>query len=94
MALAGTFQLTGVDVRYNRGVGIAVGSASVVGYAISGCRINNNGQGLSLDGAAYAVTGNVVVDNAAPSDVGPLSGGAVVNSNVGLNSSAVAAMVV
>lgn len=85
-ALAGTFQLTGVDVRYNRGTGIAVVSPLVAGYTVSGCRINNNGQGVRLDGSAYAVTGNVFMGNAAPSDVGPLDGGAVVAGNVGLNS--------
>lgn len=73
-------------MRFNRGTGIAVGSPDVVGYSVSGCRINNNGRGLRLDGAAYAVTGNVFVGNALPSDVGPLTGGAVVAGNVGLNS--------
>lgn len=59
---AGTFMLTGVSVRHNKGTGILVGD-KVSGYAITGCKIHNNGTGASLAGDGFAVTGNVFAGN-------------------------------
>jgi hypothetical protein len=75
--------LTGVDIRNNKGTGVVVSSSTSAGYSISGCRLNSNGQGVSLNGSAYAVTGNVFTGNAIANDFGPLLGGAVVANNVG-----------
>lgn len=62
VARAGSFMLTGVSVRNNQGAGIVVGPA-VRDYAITGCRIADNGVGARLEGDAYAVTGNVFARN-------------------------------
>jgi hypothetical protein len=82
-ALSGTFQLTGVDVRFNQGRGVWVPQgSSATGFAVTGCRINNNGMGVSLSaGSGYALTGNVFAGNAQASNFGPQQGGAVVANN-------------
>jgi nitrous oxidase accessory protein NosD len=59
---AGSFVLSGTTVRHNKGTGIQVGE-NVHDYAITGCRILNNGTGVVLAGARYAFTGNVVAHN-------------------------------
>jgi hypothetical protein len=61
----GTFTMTGVNVRHNKGHGILVGP-KVQDYAISGCRISDNGIAAVLDGGGYAFTGNVLVRNGTP----------------------------
>jgi hypothetical protein len=80
---AGSFALTGVTVRNNKGRGIWVVSGQVSHYAITGCRVYGNLQGFKLDGASYAVTGNVIYSNSQPNDFGPKDGGAIVEGNVG-----------
>jgi len=83
---AGTFQITGTDIRNNNGRGVWVPNDTVQNYAISGCRIASNGQGLELAGSAYAVTSNVFSGNANQSHFGTQSDGAIVTSNVNPNS--------
>lgn len=63
VVLAGSFMLSGVTVRHNKGTGILVGSNAVQDYAITGCRIADNGTGVVLDGNGYACTGNVLARN-------------------------------
>lgn len=58
----GTFTLSGVHVRHNKGTGVLVGP-NVRDYAITGCRITDNGTGVVLDGSGYAFTGNVITRN-------------------------------
>lgn len=61
---AGTFLLSGVEIRNNKGYGIWTPSDRVVGFAISGCRIFDNGKvGAQLSGKNFAVTGNVFSGN-------------------------------
>ena len=59
---AGTFMLTGVAVRHNKGTGILV-DPKARDYAITGCKIHNNGVGASLAGDGFALTGNVFAGN-------------------------------
>ena len=63
MARAGSFMLTGVTVRHNKGTGILVEGDAVRDFTISGCRIADNGTGLVLGGKGYAVTGNTFARN-------------------------------
>lgn len=60
---AGSFNLTGVNVRNNQGAGILVEGEGVGHYAISGCQIFNNGTGAILRSGTRAVTGNVFTGN-------------------------------
>ncbi len=60
---SGSFILDGVWVSYNRGRGIWVPNSSVSEYTITGCRIMDNGQPISLDGSWYIVANNVFARN-------------------------------
>eukprot|EP00911_Craspedida_sp_UC1_P000056 UC1_evm1s46 len=60
---AGTFVLSGVEVRNNRGVGIWTPSARTTGYVVTGSRITDNGFGARLSGRDFAVTGCVFSGN-------------------------------
>ncbi len=60
---AGSFMLNGVTVRHNQGTGILVEGAGVKDYAITGCRIADNGTGAVLKGNCYTFTGNVLTRN-------------------------------
>jgi hypothetical protein len=115
---AGTFTLTGVIVRNNRGAGIAVrpqpwtnthaenksvgdpvksvGVTTDVGsialahssyFTVTGCQIYGNGQGMAIEGASFAITGNVLHDNQNESKISTVDGSSpppVVANNVGL----------
>ncbi|HVK07011.1 MAG TPA: right-handed parallel beta-helix repeat-containing protein [Armatimonadaceae bacterium] len=59
---AGRFTLTGVQVRHNKGVGVLVGDGAG-DYAITGCRIHDNGTGAELRGDRFAVSGCVFTNN-------------------------------
>jgi hypothetical protein len=59
---AGSLMLSGVTVRHNKGTGILI-SDRVKDYAITGCRIADNGTGAVLGGENYAFTGNVMARN-------------------------------
>ncbi|MES2463272.1 MAG: glycosyl hydrolase family 28-related protein [Armatimonadota bacterium] len=59
---AGRFTLTGVSVRHNKGTGILLGAAAR-DYAITGCRIHNNGIGAALQGDTCVISSNVFTDN-------------------------------
>ncbi|RYG47077.1 hypothetical protein EON79_08335 [bacterium] len=63
VAHAGSFNLSGVDVRHNVGIGLLVGE-KVTNYVVNGCRIHHNGTAAELRGTGYAFSGNVVFDNA------------------------------
>ena len=82
---AGSFSLVGVHIRNNKGRGIWVPNGNVKKYLISGCKIYENGQGLNLGGESYAVTGNIVSDNAEKSDFGSRAGNAMVANNLCLD---------
>jgi len=60
---AGRFTLTGVSVRHNKGTGILLDGPAVRDYAITGCRIHNNGTGATLSGDNYVVSNNLFTDN-------------------------------
>jgi hypothetical protein len=60
---AGRFTLTGVHIRHNKGIGILVEGDAVRDYAITGCRIHDNGTGASLRGNGYVLMGNIFADN-------------------------------
>jgi hypothetical protein len=60
---AGTLVMNGVTVRHNKGTGVLVAGSAVRDYAIAGCRIADNGVGWVVDGANYAITGNVFARN-------------------------------
>jgi hypothetical protein len=66
VADAGTFVLTGLLVRNNKGAGVIVRSPVVSHYSITGCQLFGNGVALDLQGSEFAVTGNVLHDNSAP----------------------------
>ena len=59
----GSFMLTGVTVRSNKGTGILVDNDSVRDYTVNGCRIMKNGTGAVLNGDNYTCTGNVFSQN-------------------------------
>ncbi len=59
---AGTFTLSGVAIRHNKGTGLLVGPKAR-DYAVSGCRFTDNGAGAVLDGSGYAVSGCVFARN-------------------------------
>jgi hypothetical protein len=59
---AGRFTLTGVSVRHNKGTGILLGPGAR-DFAITGCRIHDNGLGASLQGNHGILSSNVFTDN-------------------------------
>jgi hypothetical protein len=59
---AGSFALTGVTVRNNRGTGIYAGP-KVAEYSITGNIVRENGIGADLSGDVLSVTGNVFARN-------------------------------
>lgn len=60
---AGSFMLSGVTVRHNKGTGILVNGNAVKDYAVTGCRIADNGTGVVLGGNSYSFTGNILSRN-------------------------------
>ena len=61
---SGTFVLSGVEVRNNKGKGIwTLNSDKVRGFTVSGCRITDNGIGAKLAAQEFALTGNVFSGN-------------------------------
>ena len=60
----GSFVLSGVEVRSNKGYGVWTPNAKVTGFVINGCRVFGNGRvGARLSGKDFAVTGNVFFGN-------------------------------
>lgn len=59
----GSFMLTGVTVRSNKGTGILVDNDRVRDYTINGCRITKNGTGAVLNGDNFTCTGNIFIQN-------------------------------
>lgn len=59
---AGSFMLTGVTVRNNKGIGLLV-EDGVRDYTVTGCRFVENGSAAELRGDNYAFTGNVFARN-------------------------------
>lgn len=83
---AGTFTLSGVEVRNNKGTGIWTPSGKASGYTITGCRVIANGFGAKLAGGNFAVTGSVFQGNANGSLlVSDTSLPHVVANNIGTN---------
>ena len=83
--LAGDFSLSGVLLWANKGVGLLVAPpGGAAGFAVSGCRLEGNGQGASIANAStdFAVVGNVLRNNQRPSELCSACAGAVVASNV------------
>ena len=80
---AGSFMLTGVTVRNNKGTGLLVEGDSVRDYTVTGCRFVENGSAAELRGDNYAFTGNVFARNKKGlTDLGGKS--KVVQGNVGV----------
>ncbi|CAN5575622.1 hypothetical protein BH11ARM2_BH11ARM2_17260 [soil metagenome] len=59
---AGTFSLSGVEIRNNGGTGLLVGEG-VENYTVNGCRFHHNATAAVLRGTGYAFVGNVLHDN-------------------------------
>ncbi len=66
---AGTFVLTGVSIWANRGIGIWVPQGSSRDFAITGCQVINNGQGVNIQGTHYMLANNVFGQNKTPNRV-------------------------
>lgn len=80
---AGSFVLSGVTIRNNKGTGLLVEGDSVRDYAITGCRFAENGTAAELRGDNYTFTGNVLARNKTGLlDLGGKS--KVVQANVGV----------
>lgn len=60
---AGSFVLSGLTVRNNKGTGLLVEGDGVRDYAVNGCRFAENGTAAELRGENYAFTGNVFARN-------------------------------
>lgn len=60
---SGSFLLTGVAIRNNRGKGVWVANSNTREYTITGCRISDNVQGLNLMGLDYVVSNNIFARN-------------------------------
>lgn len=67
---SGTFTMTGVHVRSNRGRGVWIPNPSVKSYIVSACRVTENGTGLDLSGDNYIVSNCYIGSNVAPSQFG------------------------
>ncbi|RYG35042.1 hypothetical protein EON81_13885 [bacterium] len=65
VAKAGSFNLSGVDIRHNVGTGLLVGEG-VENYVVNGCRIHNNGTAATLRGRGYVVSNNLLFENKKP----------------------------
>ncbi len=59
---SGSFVLSGVTIRNNKGTGLLVGE-NVRDYAVTGCRFVENGTAAELAGDNYTFTGNVFARN-------------------------------
>lgn len=81
-AFAGRFSVTGTLIWANKRVGVWAASPGLVGYMLTGNRLECNGQAVRLNGTSYAATGNVVLGSKVAPDWGTLNGGAVVANNV------------
>jgi parallel beta-helix repeat protein len=86
----GSFSLTGVTIFQNyhptynpNGKGVYVPGTSPTNFTITGCRITNNGQGLSLAGSSYIVANNVFAGNATANFFGGT--GNIINNNIRQN---------
>lgn len=80
---AGSFVLSGVTIRNNKGTGLLVEGENVRDYAVTGCRFVENGTAAELRGDNYAFTGNVLARNKTGLvDLGEK--GKVVQANVGV----------
>lgn len=60
---SGSFLLTGVAIRDNKGKGVWVANANAREYTITGCRVSDNIQGLNLMGSGYLVSNNIFARN-------------------------------
>lgn len=60
---AGSFVLSGLTIRNNKGTGLLVEGEGVRDYAITGCRFAENGTAAELRGDNYTFTGNVFARN-------------------------------
>jgi hypothetical protein len=79
---AGSFVLSGLTVRNNKGVGLLVGDA-VRDYAVTGCRFAENGTAAELRGDNYTFTGNVFARN--KKGLSDLGRNGVVQANAGVS---------
>ena len=80
---AGSFVLSGVTIRNNKGTGLLVEGEGVRDYAVTGCRFAENGTAAVLRGDNYTFTGNVFARNKKGlSDLGGKD--KVVQANVGV----------
>ncbi|CAF1238489.1 unnamed protein product [Adineta steineri] len=63
---SGTFILSGVEIRNNKGRGIWIPNKSVTQFQIISCRIFANGQGLYINGSSFIISNNVCNSNQLP----------------------------
>jgi hypothetical protein len=64
---SGVFLQTGVAVRTNQSKGIWVANGSATEYAITSCRITDNGTGVICAGSNYIVADNIFQRNGSSS---------------------------
>lgn len=84
-ANGGSFSLSGVAVRNNKGTGIWVPNSAVSDFVVSGCKIFGNGVAVDIgDNSGYLIAGNQFASNAKLGNFGSKAGGAVVANNVGV----------
>lgn len=81
---AGSFVLSGVTIRNNKGTGLLVEGDNVRDYAVTGCRFVENGTAAELRGKNYTFTGNVFARNT--KGLSDLGESGVVQANAGITS--------
>lgn len=77
---AGQFSLSGVLIWANKRIGIWVPNPLVIGYSITGNRLQCNHQGVNLSGTAYAATSNVVLGSTVTDNWGNGTGAVIANN--------------
>ncbi len=79
---SGTFILSGVEVRNNKGRGIWISNQSVTQFQITSCRIFANGQGLYVNGSSFIISNNVCNANQLPNVITDTKS-SIVQNNLG-----------
>ena len=79
----GSFVLTGVVVRNNKGRALWIDNPSMSNFVVSGCNFYGNGQNLNIVGDRYAITGSIFQNGQKKDEIGPAKN-AVIANNIGL----------
>ena len=76
----GSFVLSGVTVRNNKGRGIWIDNPSMSNFIVSGCNFYGNGMNLDIVGDSYTITGSIFQSGQKDNKIGPSK-----NAQIGLN---------